>query len=679
MKKFLSIILTLLIVVSAVPMLTFGVSADANNSVGGFLDRVRSDFDLVFYDEFEGDTLDTTKWQYDGDATFRNSEAQIYANGPEDGNVYMEDGCVVLKAEKEERTSSSNGRTKQYTSGEISTHNLGAWKYGYFEFNAKLPKGNQVFPAIWLMGYDYETSTCDWPHSGEIDIMEALGGNSGENVKSTWSTLHHSTYGKRGSGSHKAKGAGTYENLNKQDMTNEFHKFWMYWTDEIIMLGIDEGCYNIIDITTPELAQSFREYEHWILFDLAMAPYGKEIVDHPSNEWEFYIDYARVYQLPQEDDYDNYKIVEAENTITLNNSAKSWSLHQPTNLLSDSNGSITSKIEGFENGTYDVYASYNANEESKSGVFDAYINGQKTSQQINTLSSTGKLDGAQGYLGRVTVKDDTAFSINLKRSSGGSASLAIDKYFFVKTNDTTGAIVSDKNSNANLYDEIEVSSANEFYNAFDNVRPGGTIKLKNDITLDKKYTISTDCVIDLNGYTLSSGTLDSVFTAVKSNIKVTFKNGKIQANGKNGTLGSFVYVSSNWDAHYITFEDVAVSSTAKTINSFLSGSWGSSNYTLKNCSFDFTNSSNDGSTNLYVIKVGDGWNAANTVLNNVTFNYKTNRSPICLTGEAKAFEIKNCTFNNCKNVIETAAALGANAKITLANCEFNNIGAFTTF
>ncbi len=679
MKRLFSIILAILIVTSVVPMFSVSVSADANNTVGGFLDRVKSDFDLVFYDEFEGDTLDTTKWQYDGDGTFRNSEAQIYANGPEDGNVYMEDGCVVLKAEKEERTSSSNGRTKQYTSGEISTQGLGAWKYGYFEFSAKLPKGNQVFPAIWLMGYDYETSTCDWPHSGEIDVFEALGGNAGNNVSSTWSTLHHSTYGNRGSASHKAKGAGNFENLNHEDMTNEFHKYWIYWTDEIIMLGVDEGCYSITDITTPELAQSFREYEHWILFDLAMAPYGKEIVDHPSNEWEFYIDYARVYQLPQEDDYDNYKLVEAENTITLNNSAKSWSLHQPTNLLSDSNGNITSKFEGFENGTYDIYASYTANSASSSGTFDAYINGQKTSQQISTLSSTGVQSGAQGYLGRVTVKDDTTFSINLKRSSSNSASLAVDKYFFVKTDDTNGAIVSDKNSNANVYDEVEVSSADEFYSAFDRVRPGGTIKLKQDITLDRAYTITSDCVIDLNGYTLSSGALNNVFSTSKTNIKITFKNGKIQANGKNGSLNYFFVVSSNWDAHYITFEDVEVLSTAKTINSFLSGSWGTSNYTLKNCSFDFTNSSNDGSTNLYVIKAANGWNATNTVLNNVTFNYKITNSPICLTGEPKVFEIKNCTFNNCKNVIETAATLGANAKITLANCKFNNIGAFTTF
>ena len=141
MKKIFSIILATLIIFSIIPTFAVNVLAETSTTdttVGGFLDRIKSDFDLVFYDEFEGDTLDTTKWQYDGDATFRNSEAQIYANGPEDGNVYMQDGCVVLKAEKEERTSSSNGRTKQYTSGEISTHNLGAWKYGYFEFNAKM-------------------------------------------------------------------------------------------------------------------------------------------------------------------------------------------------------------------------------------------------------------------------------------------------------------------------------------------------------------------------------------------------------------------------------------------------------------------------------------------------------------------------------------------------------------
>lgn len=51
-------------------------TSTTDTTVGEFLDRVRSDFDLVFYDEFEGDTLDTTEWRFDGDGTFRNSEAQ---------------------------------------------------------------------------------------------------------------------------------------------------------------------------------------------------------------------------------------------------------------------------------------------------------------------------------------------------------------------------------------------------------------------------------------------------------------------------------------------------------------------------------------------------------------------------------------------------------------------------
>lgn len=681
MKKLLSIMLAALIVCSAVPMLTLSASADTANSgdVGGFLDRIKNDFNLVFSDEFEGDTLDTTKWQYDGDNTFRNSEAQIYANGPDDGNVYLEDGCVVLKAEKEERTSSSRDKTQQYTSGEISTQGLGSWKYGYFEFSAKLPRGNQVFPAIWLMGYDYELSGCDWPHSGEIDVMEALGGDSDNSVNSTWSTLHYTYYGKYGSGNHVAKGAGTFENLNHEDMTNEFHKYWIYWTDEIIMIGIDDGCYNIVDITVPELAQSFREYEHWILFDLAMGPYGNKINDRPTDDWRFFIDYARVYQLSDEDDYDDYVLIEAEDTVTGNTASKVWSGALPTNLNSDSGGVLSSKFENVADGTYDIYASYSAKAEGKGGVFESYINDMSTGIDINTESSTGVVCGEQGYLGRVTVKDGSTFEIKLKKSSGTATALNIDKFFLVKTDDTMGAVVSDKDNNANLYDEIEVSTADEFYSAFDSIRPSGTIKLKNDITLTKAHTFSTDCTIDLNGFTLNTGTLKTVFSATKSNIKVTLKNGKIQANGQSGVLNNFIIVSGNWDAHYITFEDIAFTSTAKTINSFFAGSWATSNYTLKDCTFDFTASQNDGSTDLYLIKAGNGWNAANTVLNNVTFNYKIANSPISLTGEPKAIIIENCTFNNCKNVIETAAALGTNASIKLANCQFNNIGAFTTF
>ena len=129
-KRLLSTIIALALLCSCIIGSTVSVSAQTEPDSGtkGFLDRIKSDFDLVFDDEFDGDTLDTTKWQYDGDGVFRNSEAQLYANGPDDGNVYMEDGCVVLKAEKEERTSSSRNITKQYTSGEISTQGKGAWK-----------------------------------------------------------------------------------------------------------------------------------------------------------------------------------------------------------------------------------------------------------------------------------------------------------------------------------------------------------------------------------------------------------------------------------------------------------------------------------------------------------------------------------------------------------------------
>ena len=678
-KRLLSTIIALALLCSCIIGSTVSVSAqtEPDSGTNGFLDRIKSDFDLVFDDEFDGDTLDTTKWQYDGDGVFRNSEAQLYANGPDDGNVYMEDGCVVLKAEKEERTSSSRNITKQYTSGEISTQGKGAWKYGYFEFRAKLPKGHNVFPAIWLMGYDYSISTCDWPHSGEIDIMEALGGDSDSSPNGTWTTLHHSRYGQSGSGSHVATGAGSFE--NKSDMTQEFHNYWIYWTDEIIMCGVDDGCFGMVDITKPELAQSFRNYEHWILFDLAMGPYGKEIKERPTDDWRFYIDYARVYQLENEDDYDNYKIIEAEDTITDNGSSKSWSQNMATHLFSGSGGVITSKFEGVENGTYDIYASYMAKATGKSGVFDSYINGESTGEQIDTLSSTGKERTEQGYLGRVTVNDDSTFELKLKKSSGQADSLSIDKYMLVKTADTTGAIVSDKDNNANLSDLIEVANSEEFYSAFNSLRPGGTVRLTEDITLTARYTFMNNVTIDLNGHTMDSGALNSAFYVSKSNIKIKFMNGKIIANGKNGVLDNFMIAANSWDQHYVTFEDIDVTIGAKTMYSFIKGSWSTTTFTLKDCTFDLTGSPNDGSTDLYVVGKQDGWNAANTTLNNVVINGKATSTPIRVVAGTKNFVIENCTFNNCKNVIATASAIDKDSSVKFANSSFINIGSFTSF
>src|ERR1017187_6679643 len=131
---------------------------------------------LVWSDEFNGPAgspPDSTKWNYDlGGGGWGHNEAETYTNSQnkvfQDGN-----GNLVIRAI---RDSSGN-----YTSARLQTGAPGAstettdlsWQYGLIEARIKLPFGQGVWPAFWMLGEDI--ATVSWPTSGEVDIMENFG------------------------------------------------------------------------------------------------------------------------------------------------------------------------------------------------------------------------------------------------------------------------------------------------------------------------------------------------------------------------------------------------------------------------------------------------------------------------------------------------------------------------
>ncbi|MCX6182430.1 MAG: glycoside hydrolase family 16 protein, partial [Bacteroidetes bacterium] len=130
---------------------------------------------LVWADEFNGSSLDLSKWSYqigngtnDGfDVGWGNQESQYYTSRPE--NISVTGGNLVITARAE------NYLGAKYTSGRIRSLGKGDWKYGSFEARIKVPEpfqDSRLWPAFWMV-----PNTTDWPHSGEIDIMET--GNIG--------------------------------------------------------------------------------------------------------------------------------------------------------------------------------------------------------------------------------------------------------------------------------------------------------------------------------------------------------------------------------------------------------------------------------------------------------------------------------------------------------------------
>jgi beta-glucanase (GH16 family) len=140
------------------------------------------EWSLVWSDEFDGDTLDESKWDVDlGNGFFDykvhawvpgwgNEELQYYTREPE--NLRVRDGHLHIRALKEALHGCG------YTSARLKTRRrdgtpLFTKRYGRFEFRAKVPWGKGLWPALWLLPQD--DAYGGWAASGEIDVMEIVG------------------------------------------------------------------------------------------------------------------------------------------------------------------------------------------------------------------------------------------------------------------------------------------------------------------------------------------------------------------------------------------------------------------------------------------------------------------------------------------------------------------------
>lgn len=139
---------------------------------------------LVWQDEFDGRTLDPSKWEFEVNADGGgNNELQYYVTN----NARVKDGVLYIEARKEHHAGPQG--TREYTSSRLRTRLKGDWKYGRFDIRARLPKGQGMWPAIWMLPTDEAYG--GWPHSGEIDIMELLG----HEPNRVHGTLHYSAPG----------------------------------------------------------------------------------------------------------------------------------------------------------------------------------------------------------------------------------------------------------------------------------------------------------------------------------------------------------------------------------------------------------------------------------------------------------------------------------------------------
>lgn len=268
----------------AIVMLPFYMINSDNSVVAAESKASDVQWELVWSDEFDGDSLDESKWSYRLGGAY-NDEEQYYKKE----NVSVSDGTLKITAKSE------TVEDYPYTSGRISTGGNGvdlfATKYGRIEARIKLPEGTGLWPAFWMMPKDSVYG--NWPLSGEIDIMEARG----RVLNEVNGTIH---FGE--SGNNKRSLGGTYT-FEESDIT-DYHVYAIEWSENEIVWFVDDAeFYRTSNWYTMNDEGMVAEYpapfnqEFYIILNLAVGgtydSYRTPAEDELPATME--VDYVRVY------------------------------------------------------------------------------------------------------------------------------------------------------------------------------------------------------------------------------------------------------------------------------------------------------------------------------------------------------------------------------------------------
>ncbi|HEY6224160.1 MAG TPA: glycoside hydrolase family 16 protein [Gemmatimonadales bacterium] len=246
----------------------------------------------VWHDEFAGPagaSFDPTKWVADtGGHGFGNQERQFYTTRAE--NVALDGaGHLVITARAEPPSSADECwyGSCRYTSTRLKTKGLFAQAYGRFEARIRVPRGQGLWPAFWMLGADIDS--VGWPRCGEIDIME----NIGREPAIAHGTLH-------GPGYSGADGIGRADTLSHGAYADDFHVFAVSWRPDEIRWFVDGREYH--RMTPADLPRGTRwVFDHPFFLLLNVAVGGGWPGDPDASTTfpqQMVVDYVRVYRDP---------------------------------------------------------------------------------------------------------------------------------------------------------------------------------------------------------------------------------------------------------------------------------------------------------------------------------------------------------------------------------------------
>ena len=250
--------------------------------------RPREGYALIWSDEFNGESgslPDRSKWTYDiGGSGWGNHELEYYTNRRE--NARVENGNLLITAQQEPYNG-PNGAEFDYTSARLKTQGLFSQAYGRFEARIKLPAGQGLWPAFWMLGDNF--GSAGWPKCGEIDIME----NVGKEPRINHGSLHGPS------------STGTTSDLTAtitlpagQKLSDGFHVYAIEWEPDAIRFYLDANLYATFSATQwPPGGTWVFDHRFFLVLNVAV---GGDWPGSPDDTTEFpqtmLVDYVRVYK-----------------------------------------------------------------------------------------------------------------------------------------------------------------------------------------------------------------------------------------------------------------------------------------------------------------------------------------------------------------------------------------------
>ena len=263
-----------------------------------FCSKKLDQYEYVWGDEFETESLDMTKWMFGNNMTAR-TEMAVINDDPD--IISVSDSKLKLRAIRYFDMDDSN--IEYATSQTISTQNTMSYLYGYVEMRAKIPFGRGAWPSFWCVS-NRSLANKNFDYFVEVDIFEnfASANKLKPNLHKWYTDGNHTQH----------PGGKAFEFDFNSNFEDEYHIIGFEWTPYVINMYVDDELYTVYDLNNNFDKKSnmdvFKEVPLYLIINNHLfvesftnwKPYEGCDVTPEDLPYEYFIDYVRLYQLPNE-------------------------------------------------------------------------------------------------------------------------------------------------------------------------------------------------------------------------------------------------------------------------------------------------------------------------------------------------------------------------------------------